>query len=593
MSKRSRNKTLSQGREALASPLSEDLGQLLAEALAFHRRGEWERAQYCYEQLLQKKPRHFDALQLLGTLFGQRQQYVLAITVLKKALNIDATHAVTHYNLALAYQYLKQWNEAEASYRLATQHNPLYAEAYNNWGNVKKSQGVLPEAMVCYQHALAINPTYSEAYFNQGIALRELGQLAGAIASYDKALWIQPEYAQAHGDRAIALQQGLQWSQAKIGYERSIALKPEDAKVVSNYGVLLQELQQLERALSSYDKAIRIDPQYAESYWNKSLLELLQGHYEAGFLLYEWRWQREGFTSPKRNFLQPLWLGRSSLKNQTILLHAEQGLGDTIQFCRFVPFVKALGARVILEVPRELERLMRTLEGVDQWVIQYESLPAFDCHCPLMSLPLALNRMQIEAQPLQKYLAIEALRHNHWMAQLGEKKRPRLGFVWRGNKNHKNDLNRSIRLSDLVSWFDLDVEWVCLQKDISSDELAWLKRHTQCVVLDLVNADFAETAALLANLDLLICVDTSVAHLAGALGLQAWVLLPYVPDWRWLLDRTDCVWYSSLTLYRQSTRSDWSTVLETVAVDIGRLCEGGQRQHRAHASPQTDKPTLL
>ena len=292
--------------------------------------------------------------------------------------------------------------------------------------------------------------------------------------------------------------------------------------------------------------------------------------FENGWELYEWRWKRENFTSRKRNFSQPLWLGVESLANKTILLHAEQGLGDTIQFCRYIPLVKKLGARVLLEVPKPLMELLEDFEGVDELLEAGKKLPEFDYQCPLLSLPLSF-KTELNAIPSPTpYLQSNAEKIMVWSQRLGAKSKHRIGLVWSGSTIHKNDSNRSLALADLINYLPQNFEYVSLQKEVrerDNEVLAnsAIKNYSQQLI------DFTDTAALCDLMDLVISVDTSVAHLAAALGKPTWILLPFISDWRWMLDREDSPWYESVKLYRQGEDREWEPVFERVARDLIEL----------------------
>ncbi|PIT71198.1 hypothetical protein B9Z41_17075, partial [Limnohabitans sp. JirII-31] len=285
-----------------------------------------------------------------------------------------------------------------------------------------------------------------------------------------------------------------------------------------------------------YDKAISLKPDYAGAHWNKSLELLALGQFKEGWKSYEWRWKHEDLGSKLPNFSQPQWLGVESLQGQTILLHSEQGLGDTIQFCRYAKLVKAQGARVVMEIPAALVPLLQGLEGVDELVQSRQALPAFDYHCPLLSLPLAFKTELSTIPSPEPYLRSDKAKVNQWRIKLGPKSKPRVGLVWSGSTQHKKDHNRSLRLDELIHYLPNSFDYVCLQKEIRAVDQETLKQSRIQYFGDELK-DFADTAALCELMDVVISVDTSVAHLSGALGRPTWVLLPYVPDWRWLLDR--------------------------------------------------------
>jgi tetratricopeptide (TPR) repeat protein len=341
-------------------------------------------------------------------------------------------------------------------------------------------------------------------------------------------------------------------------------VKPDYAEAFNNRGNALQALKRLDEALASYDKALAFKPDYAEAHWNEALLRLLTGDFSRGWAKYEWRWRNESLALSTRNFSQPLWLGAAAIDGKTILLHSEQGFGDTIQFCRYVPLLAARGARVILEVPRSLQELMTNLAGATQVISKGDSLPDFDVQCPFLSLPLAFATRLETIPSATPYLRAPVQALKNWQARLGPKARPRIGLAWSGRPTHKNDQNRSISLRSLLALLDIEATFVSLQKDVRTDDAAVLKERDD--ILDFGDAlkDFSDTAALISHLDLVISVDTSVAHLAGALAKPVWVLLPFLPDWRWLLDRDDSPWYPTARLFRQDNTRAWDDVIVRV-----------------------------
>jgi Glycosyltransferase family 9 (heptosyltransferase) len=298
------------------------------------------------------------------------------------------------------------------------------------------------------------------------------------------------------------------------------------------------------------------------------LLRLLTGDFAGGWPQYEWRWKTHPLAAAKRDFAQPLWRGVEPIAGKTILIHSEQGFGDAIQFCRYVPLLAARGARVILEVERPLLGLMRELAGVAMVVAKGDALPDCDLQCPLLSLPLAFGT-QIETIPSQTpYLAAPVPAASSWSARLGPKlgpnPRPRIGLAWSGRPTYRNDHIRSISLHALLPLLDVDATFVSLQKDVRSEDVALLQQRRDILHFGDALADFSDTAALISQLDLVISADTAVAHLAGALARPVWILLPFVPDWRWLLDRDDSPWYPTARLFRQSQARKWGEVVETI-----------------------------
>ena len=357
--------------------------------------------------------------------------------------------------------------------------------------------------------------------------------------------------------------------EAIIDHDKAININKGYFEAYSNKGNALLDLLRLKEAIESYDIAISINLDFAQAYFNKSYALLLSAEFEKGLQLYEWRW-KSSLKNAYRNFTQPLWLGIESLANKTILLHAEQGLGDTIQFCRYVTLVKKLGARVLLEVPQFLMELLDNFEGVDVLLEKGKQLADFDYQCPLLSLPLAFKTDLNSIPSPTPYLQSNAEKIMVWNQRLGAKSKHRIGLVWSGSTIHTNDHNRSLALADLINYLPPNFEYVSLQKEVrdsDKDVLANtdIKNYSQQLI------DFTDTAALCDLMDMVISVDTSVAHLAAALGKPTWIILPYKPDWRWMLDREDSPWYESVKLYRQGEDRQWEPVLERVATDLIEL----------------------
>jgi hypothetical protein len=341
--------------------------------------------------------------------------------------------------------------------------------------------------------------------------------------------------------------------------------------------VALQNLKRFSDAMVGFRKAFDLKSDYAEAHWNKSLLFLLTGDFDAGWELYEWRWKVPRVMRNLADFLQPLWLAQSEfgglegLAGKTILVHSEQGLGDTIQFARYLPLLADRGARVVFELPEVLLGTLQGMPGVSDFVVKGQALPAADFHCPLLSLPLAFNTTLESIPSPGPYLEADAGKVEQWSKRLGPKRRRRIGVVWSGNSQHKNDHNRSIPLESLLPQLPEQFDWVSLQREVREADQRVLELHPGVRHFGAELEDFTDTAALCALMDLVISVDTSVAHLSGALGRPTWILLPYLPDWRWLLDREDCPWYSSAKLYRQQVSGGWGPVVAQVAHALSRL----------------------
>ena len=502
----------------------------------------------------------------LGLLEDALNSYNQAIT-----LKPDFTDA--HINCGAVLQELGRFDEALASYNKAIEIESNCEDAYSNRGIVLRDLGQPEEAIASYRKALEINPNFVPAHYNLANFLLDFGRFEEAIGSYNKALEITPDYADAYINRGNALQELGFYEDAIKNYNKALEINPDYADAYCNQGNALHKLGHLDQALISYDKAISIDPDCRDAYWNKSISQLLGGDFHNGWQGYEWRWinQHSSAFKKQRNFPQPLWLGDVSLEGKTILLHAEQGLGDTIQFSRYVSLVAQLGAEVLLEVQPALAPLLKNQEGLSQLITQGEPLPRFDYQCPLLSLPLAFKTNLNNLPAPAGYIKADTLKIERWQKTLGEKTLPRIGLVWSGSTTHKNDRNRSLRLEQLAPYLPADYQYISLQKELREGDQQLLAQHPKIQHYGYALQDFSDTAALCELMDVIISVDTSTAHLAGALNKPTWVLLPFAPDWRWLLDRSDSPWYPSMRLFRQDKTNDWKRALEVLSINIRRL----------------------
>lgn len=399
-------------------------------------------------------------------------------------------------------------------------------------------------------------------YFKLANELRKANQLFSAVAYYRKSISINPNNASVYNELGNTLLELGHMKSAVVSYKDAITINPKSSILYSNLGIALQGLKQLDDAIDAYDNAIMLDSNDAESYWNKSIALLLKGDFQQGLPLLEWRWQNRKLGNTIFPSSRPLWLGREEIVGKTILLRSEQGLGDTIQFCRYAIKVKELGATVILQVQDPLVELLKNIEGVDQ-IISSSQFPKYNFHCPLLSLPLAFNTTLESIPNSSPYIQIENSKIQVWKDRLGTQTKKRIGLAWSGSSIHINDKNRSISLAELVSYLPDNFEYVCLQKEIKPEEVDILI-NSRVKYFNQEIKDFTDTGALCELMDTVISVDTSVAHLSGALAKPTWVLLPYVPDWRWLLNSNTNPWYPSIKLFRQEEIHNWDIPLETI-----------------------------
>ncbi len=521
-----------------------------------------------YDNAISLRPEFSQAHSNRGFALQTLNRLDAAVASYRKALAITAADALVHCNLGAALLGLQQFDAALTSCEKAISLKADYAEAHTNRGAALYGLLRFEAAVASYDRAIAINPDYAKAHTNRGVSMQELGQLQLALASHDRAIAIDPSYADAYFNQGIALHALGRMEEAVASYDKAIAIQPNFVAAHYNRGLAFHELRRPNAALASFDQATTIDPGSAQAYFNKSLTLLLEGNFQHGLPLYEWRWKTEKSKPRVRNFEQALWLGEESLARKTILLHSEQGFGDTIQFCRYATQVASLGAKVVLEVPQSLLGVLGGLDVDIELVAKGNPLPVFDYHCPLLSTPLAFNTDAASIPASQSYLRSDSTKVAEWEQILGAKTKPRVGLVWSGNADHVNDHNRSIALSALLAALPYAFEYVSLQKEVRASDTQALESNGCIRHFGDALKDFGDTAALCECMDLVISVDTSVAHLSAALGKQTWILLPHVPDWRWLLDRDDSPWYPSARLYRQTEAREWSSVLGRVATDL-------------------------
>ena len=493
-----------------------------------------------------------------------------AVELLCQAIAHHPSHALAQTALGQAMAALDLPAAAMECFALAIHWNPDLGEPFFYRANALYQQGRWDAAIDDYRQAIARRPTLMQAHNNLGLALTRVGRHPLAVDSLSRAVELDPHRAEPHCNLGVALFGAGRLREAVESYDRALDIDPHYAEAANNRGNALWDLAYAEperrsAALASYDLAIASKPDYEEAYWNKALALLQTGEYAQGWPLYEWRWRRRAFAPIARNFDCPLWLGPESLQGKTILLHGEQGLGDSIQFCRYAALVQEMGAQLVLEVDASLVGLLGSLRGPDQVIARGAALPRADFHCPLLSLPLAFQTHLNNIPAASAYLAPAPERLIHWRQMLGPKRAPRVGLVWSGDPAHRNDHNRSLPLKTLLPYLPVGYEYVSLQKDVRESDRVDLAARPDIRDMGQALSDFSETAAACVEMDLLITVDTSFAHLSAALGKPTWILLSAPSDWRWLLDREDSPWYNSARLFRQHITGEWDGPLSRLA----------------------------
>jgi tetratricopeptide (TPR) repeat protein len=549
-----------------------NLPQTMQDAFRLHQQGRLREAEKLYARVLKAAPDNFDALHMLGLVKAQAGQMGEAFRLMSAALKVNPKASDAWTNLANVLHALKRDTDALDCLDKALAINPDDLQALQNRGSALLSLNRSQDALECLDRVVRQNPRNADALLNRGVAKAALGQNVQALADFDAALAAAPGHPEALYNRGSALSALGRDAEAVGAFDRALAIAPNHLKAWNNRGRAQQGLNRHAEAVESFGKAIALQKDNADAHFNRALSLLTLGDLVAGFQEYEWRWKRSGMTDLRRSYHGHLWLGEYPLRSKTILLHAEQGLGDTIQFARYVPLLARGGATVRLEVHPPLKPLMAGLLGLTSCHARGETLPAYDVHCPLGSLPLAM-RTDASSLPADiPYLGAEDSRIAKWRPVVEALPGKRIALAWAGNPSHVNDRNRSIDLRALEPLFEVDgVSLVSIQRDLRDTDMAGLDRYSRLHHLGNELVDMADTAAIVALADLTIAVDTSVAHLAGAMGRAVWVMLPYSPDWRWTLSSEHSPWYPQVQLFRQPAPGDWKTVIARLTDELKRF----------------------
>jgi tetratricopeptide (TPR) repeat protein len=569
------------------------------------RAGRHHDAKRCCQRALEVDPGHADTLHLAGLLALHDKHYDHAVEWLTRAIRQDPKPNYLA-SLGTALQQQGRYEEALKVFDKATQLSPDDAELWRQMGDILVQQQHHDRALLTYQHALKFNPDHPDALYKSGALLNQFGRHDEAIAHLDRSAEAMPGHAPTREARARTLFNLKRLEESLAEGKRAYQLDSRNADTCNNIGAALRLLGRDAEALKWFDKALDIQPNSTEilnnkvtllydlhrfnevfalhvhmkslglnnamTEWNVSLAHLLTGNLEAGWRGHHARLKLPSAKYPKISL--PMWLGEKEIEGKTILIAADEGLGDTIQFVRYVPMLAERGARVVLVVQDPLFRLLSGMDGLSQCIPKsaMSTVPAFELHCPVSSLPLAFGTRLDTIPSITSYLPSPAIsRVQAWEDRLGPRTKLRVGLVWSGSPTHTNDHNRSIPLRTLARILDIDATFVSLQKDPRPDDATFLRGRGDVIDLTADLTDFTETAALVSCLDLVITVDTGVAHLAGALGRPTWILLPYTPDYRWLLDRDDSPWYPTMRLFRQTETREYETVLDRARAELAQL----------------------
>jgi tetratricopeptide (TPR) repeat protein len=605
--------------------------EMLTAALAHHQAGRLPEAEAAYREILAVEPSSVDAWHLLGILSQQTGQRQQAEECLRRALSLNPDSAEARYNLglvllsehkpdeavdcfdravalrpdfadaknnlalalndrAIACRQRGEFQREIANYRRAIELNPNYAGIHVNLGIACKSLGQVDEAIACFRRALELDPNLALASASLGLALYERGDVEAAIRLYRKALTLDATDAGTHNNLGLALRLQGKIAEAAAGFRKALELGLDQAEVHSNLGLALHDLGELDEAVTWYERALVRNPDFIDAQVGLSTLLLLKGDFASGWTKYELRWKKKDQFSV-RALPQPQWNGES-LAGKAILLYAEQGLGDTIQFVRYAAVLKEQGAQVVFECQKPLMKLLASYRHIDQLVAEGSELPAFDFHLPLLSVPRVQKTSLATIPGEVPYLFADAGLVDEWSEKLQEIRGRKsevgrqsatflIGINWHGRAGHVQAERRDIPLRHFAALAAMPgVCLISLQKD-GGKELA--APAAKAIVdlggqLDREHGPFMDTAAIMMNLDLVITSDTSIAHLAGALGVAVWVPLPLVPDWRWLTDRTDSPWYPTMRLFRQRQAGDWERVFEEIRAALLEKMQNAERR---------------
>jgi len=544
---------------------------------ALRHQGKFEEAVASYHEALRLRQDYAEAHNNLGDARKQQGRLDEAVASYREALRLRPSYAEAHNNLGAALVAQGKYDDAIAHHGEALRLRPSWPDAYNNLGNAYLVQKKPDEAAAYYRQALALKPEYPDALANLGIALSEQRQYDEAIACYREALRLKPDYAAALTNLGnVFVEQGKP-AEALAFYERALQLQPDYAEAHRNRGQALHAHGKLDEALAGFRQALELQPDLAAAHMGRAQTLLALGKFDEGWIEYEWRWKCKEFSPP--SYQQPLWDG-SALDGRTILLHAEQGLGDTLQFIRYAPLVKERGGRVLVACQKPLLQLLASCPGIDQLVPYNDPLPDFDVTIHLLSLPRVFGTTLANVPANVPYLFAEPALLSHWQRELSGYRTYRVGIAWQGNPQHSGDAQRSFPLAQLAAIAQLDgVKLFSLQKIYGTEQLS----TASFPVIDLGSrldesiGPFMDMAAVMKNLDLVICPDTAIVHLAGALGVPTWLALPFGSEWRWLRERTDSPWYPSVRLFRQEQAGDWAGVFARMAAALSSHLQASRR----------------
>jgi tetratricopeptide (TPR) repeat protein len=524
---------------------------------------------------IELEPQRADTHNHLGVVLARQAKLSEAAARHRQSIALDPKYAEAHYNLGVVLAAMGQWREAATHYRQATALQPEFASAHNNLGIALGQEGRIDAAAESYRRALAINPAFAEASNNLGVVLMRQGELDEAEAQFRRAIALKDRYAEARHNLGNCLVMQERYEEATDTFRDAIDIRGDHADSHHNLAYALIAQNRVEESLAASARAVELRPQYAEAHFNRAAALLALGQFAEGWREFEWRLAR--LQCHRADLPQKHWQGEP-LDGRTILISSERGIDDTIQFLRYAPLLHERGGRVVVECPQPLARLAETCAGVAQVVSTGETLPPFDVHVPVASLPGVMETSLQDIPNRVPYFQPDAVALARWRDELAARDGLKVGIAWQADLDDARSHDGSIPPGEIARLAQVSgVQWVSLQRDAGSDRLATLFDPARCIAPGDRLVDFLEMAAVVRNLDLVIACDSSVAHLAGALGVPTWTALPWAADWRWMLDRADCPWYPTMRLFRQSRRGDWSSVLDRIAQELTKLAGESRR----------------
>ena len=540
--------------------------EIFQESIRFHQSGKLNEALKGFQYLIRKYPNSPDLLNSLGTLNLQLGKDINGCEYLEKSLKINSNQPIVSFNLGNSYMNQKKISKAINFFEITITKAPNYLEAYKKKGEILTNLNNHNEALDCFKKAIKLAPEDKAILNAMGVNLLELGDANNALKCFKKCISIDKTIAIFYNNAGLAEYKINAFQESIDSFNSAIKLSPSIGYFFSNRGLSYQALNKIKFALNDFNKSISIDPSYKDAYWNKSLINLFQGNYREGWRLYEYRWQ--SFAKKwARTYSKKLWLGDESLKNKIIFIYPEQGHGDFIHCYRYISLLKKMQPKkIILEVTKSFYRLVSSQDKEINIIGPNNKIPKFDFYCPIMSLPHAFKTDILTIPNKCPYLFLNEIK-TEMEKDNSKKNKLKIGVCWAGNPSHKNNHNRSMSIPDMSKLFSLPFEFHSLQKEVSQEGLSILKKFN---IIDHHNSleDFADTAKLIDKIDIIISVDTVIAHLAGALGKKTFLLLPDKSSFLWMDEREDSPWYPTIKIFRQKILGDWQSPIKKIIKEL-------------------------